>query len=94
MARSPKKDLDEIQDWFQPKSPCFVLFYLASPSDDSGSIAITKKEKSWMVLQYIPDDAPVKSKMLYASSKQTLLKELGDSNFAYTVSGSTKVCYL
>jgi hypothetical protein len=35
----------------------------------------------WLICLYIPDNAPVRSKMLYASSKSTLSKELGDAKF-------------
>ncbi|KAI8838383.1 hypothetical protein BC829DRAFT_404386, partial [Chytridium lagenaria] len=36
---------------------------------------------AWLLIQYVPDHAKVRDKMLYAASKATLSKELGDSKF-------------
>ena len=46
-----------------PDAACYVLFRAASGD--------------WSLYSYVPDSAPVKQKMLYASSRATLLKKLG-----------------
>ena len=86
--------MEAIQGWFIPQTPCFVLVYIGSSQpqlSEANNTGTSKKEKAWMVLQFIPDDAPVKAKMLYAASKQALLKDLGDAHFVYTLAGSSKV---
>ncbi|KAG5421584.1 TWF1 [Candida metapsilosis] len=40
-------------------------------------------ESSRVFISFIPDSAPIKQKMLYASTKNTLLSNLGSSSFAY-----------
>ncbi|TPX72627.1 hypothetical protein SpCBS45565_g00281 [Spizellomyces sp. 'palustris'] len=63
------------------EEPCFVLCRMDStlPSGDF----------EWILLQYVPDYAKVRDKMLYASTKATLTKELGDSKFVDTLYGTT-----
>ena len=36
----------------------------------------------WIFIQYVPEHATVREKMLYASTKVSLSKDLGDSNFS------------
>ncbi|CCG22265.1 Twf1 protein [Candida orthopsilosis Co 90-125] len=40
-------------------------------------------KSSKVFVSFIPDSAPIKQKMLYASTKNTLLSNLGSSSFAY-----------
>ncbi|KAI5969415.1 TWF1 [Candida margitis] len=40
-------------------------------------------QSSKVFISFIPDSAPIKQKMLYASTKNTLLSNLGSSSFAY-----------
>jgi twinfilin-like protein len=40
------------------------------------------KDEKYLFFQYIPDSASVKNKMIYASSKNTISKQLGESNFS------------
>ncbi|KAJ3112566.1 Twinfilin-1 [Phlyctochytrium bullatum] len=62
-----------VQTWLEPTAPSYVLFRLETRT-------ITE-ERGWLVIQYVPDRAKVREKMLYASTKATLTKELGASNF-------------
>ncbi|KAI7822286.1 hypothetical protein BX661DRAFT_145996 [Kickxella alabastrina] len=43
----------------------------------------------WLLCTYVPDAAPVRAKMLYASSKASLTKCLGESYFSDEVFGTT-----
>ncbi|KAJ3269574.1 Twinfilin-1 [Terramyces sp. JEL0728] len=52
---------------------CFVLF----------------KEKDWYLFQYVPDGSLVREKMMYASSKQALLKGIGENRINEFVYAST-----
>ncbi|SCV69980.1 BQ2448_1374 [Microbotryum intermedium] len=46
--------------------------------------------ESWLFISYVPDGSPVRSKMLYASSRQSLLRALGDSRFSSSIIASTQ----
>jgi twinfilin-like protein len=48
-------------------------------------------EYKWLFLCYVPDHAKVRDKMLYASTRATLTKELGDYRFADSIYGTEKV---
>ncbi|KAI8912566.1 hypothetical protein EDD86DRAFT_188057 [Gorgonomyces haynaldii] len=61
-----ENDLDVVHEWAQ-KEPCFVL---------------VRRETDWILFQYVPDTASVRDKMLYASTKNTLTKDLGESNLS------------
>ncbi|KAJ3212642.1 Twinfilin-1 [Clydaea vesicula] len=85
-----KDDFSLISDFFESKSPSFVLYKLDTkepPKIEKGNWTENQESGSGL---YIPDFAPVRSKMLYASTKATLSKELGDSSFVDYYYGSTK----
>ncbi|KAI5958227.1 TWF1 [Candida theae] len=44
---------------------------------------IVPYQSTKVFISFIPDSAPIKQKMLYASTKNTLLSNLGSSSFAY-----------
>ncbi|CAO3598015.1 unnamed protein product [Absidia cylindrospora] len=50
----------------------------------------TGMEFKWLFLCYVPDGAKVRDKVIYASTKATLTKELGDSKFADLIYGTQK----
>ena len=87
-------DLALIQCWFESSVPCFVLYLLDSFNIpqlvDNKWINEKSESNRWMLFVYIPDTSKVRDKMIYASSKSTLLKDLGDSMFAVSISGSIK----
>lgn len=41
---------------------------------------------------YVPDHAPVRQKMLYASTQNTLVKSLGDSRIPVSIFATGKAC--
>ncbi|KAM0753190.1 actin depolymerizing protein [Meredithblackwellia eburnea MCA 4105] len=47
-------------------------------------------DSQWVFYSYVPDAAPVRSKMLYASTRATLLKALGDSHLSTSVFATDK----
>lgn len=60
--------------------PCYIALKL--PSLDPSA--------AWVMLLYIPAGSSVRDRMLYASTKDTVKKELGSSNFASDLYGNTK----
>ena len=64
-AGAEAADFAAIKATLTATQPCYVLF-----RSDAGE---------WALMAYVPDDGPVKQKMLYSSAKATLLRELGGS---------------
>ncbi|KAJ3163775.1 Twinfilin-1 [Geranomyces variabilis] len=78
-----EEDFPLVSEWMKPGEPCFVLYRLdRNESTTSGA--------DWIMLQFVPENAKVREKMLLASSKATLLKELGDSKFVDTLYGTER----
>ncbi|KAJ3100320.1 hypothetical protein HDU97_002360 [Phlyctochytrium planicorne] len=63
----------KLEGWLDPKQACYILYRLDTKT--------SADEFGWVLLQYVPDHAKVRDKMLYAATKATLLKILGDSKF-------------
>ncbi|KAI8804737.1 hypothetical protein BJ742DRAFT_823076 [Cladochytrium replicatum] len=82
VAGSLETDFALIRDWLLPTDPAFVLLRTDTPTSSG--------DYEWIVLHYVPDKARVRDKMLYSSSKGTLLKDLGDSKFVDSIYGSTQ----
>ncbi len=55
-----------------PNTPSFIVFRL----DD------VEPPGNWLLLMFVPDTAKVREKMLYASSRDALKRDLGYSSFA------------
>ncbi|KAI9737158.1 MAG: Twinfilin-1 [Cirrosporium novae-zelandiae] len=66
--------LSSLQEHLDPKVPLYIILR-KRPEGQGAFIAIT----------YIPDNAPVRSKTLFASTRLTLVRELGSEHFAETV---------
>ncbi|KAJ5690681.1 hypothetical protein N7462_005073 [Penicillium macrosclerotiorum] len=66
--------LPQISSILQPKTPLYLL--LRRPTAAASSL---------IALTYIPSNAPVRPKMLFASTRSTLVRELGTEKFASTV---------
>ncbi|KAJ5712625.1 hypothetical protein N7493_009093 [Penicillium malachiteum] len=66
--------LPQLSSVLQPKTPIYLL--LRRP---------TKTTTILVALTYIPSNAPVRPKMLFASTRSTLVRELGTEKFASTV---------
>ena len=59
-----EQEFARVKDAFiAPAEACFVLF--------------ANTEQIWHLFSFVPDDAPVRDKMLYSSSRSVLLKSLG-----------------
>lgn len=70
-------DLEAAKGLLEPKKPCYLLFR----ADDAGA--------EWILIAYTPDGSPVKDRMLYASSRDTVKKELGRASFKADLYGSS-----
>ncbi|KAJ5184248.1 hypothetical protein N7492_001864 [Penicillium capsulatum] len=66
--------LSQLSSVLQPKTPIYLL--LRRPTSASFTL---------VALTYIPSNAPVRPKMLFASTRSTLVRELGTEKFASTV---------
>ncbi|GAB7366818.1 hypothetical protein MBLNU230_g0991t1 [Neophaeotheca triangularis] len=67
-------DLSLLSPHLTPKTPLYILLK-THPSNPDGYCAIT----------YVPQTAPVREKMLFASTRLTLVRELGIERFRETV---------
>lgn len=76
-------DYAKITDFFEPSTPAYVLVRLDEKD--------TKGGYNWLFLCYVPDNAKVRDKMLYASTRASLTKGLGDSHFTDSVYGTAEV---
>ncbi|KAJ3209100.1 Peroxisome biosynthesis protein pex1 [Entophlyctis luteolus] len=61
-----------------PTAPCFVLVRL----DVAGG--------GWLLVLYVPDAARVRDKMLYASCRAALVRDLGDNLFVDSIHATTQ----
>lgn len=66
--------LPQLSPLLEPKTPLYLLLR-RSPAGTAPLIALT----------YIPSDAPVRAKTLFASTRATLVRELGSEKFDSTV---------
>lgn len=68
-----ENDFDKVGTLLKDKEACYVFYkFDRNPEDE-----VTK----WLLVIYIPDNAPVRSKMLFASTKSTLKTEFGGAQF-------------
>jgi len=75
-----KEDWVHLSSALEPKKPCYVLYKLDSNSEAT----------QWVLLSWVPDGSPVKDRMMYASTRDALKKQLGLTYFADTYHGSEK----
>lgn len=65
-----QNDYDKmVKPLIEENQPAYILYRLDTKSPDSGY--------DWLLISWIPDTAPVRQKMLYASTKATLKQEFG-----------------
>ncbi|KAA1121113.1 Twinfilin-1 [Puccinia graminis f. sp. tritici] len=85
LVRPPTESKTEVEDFellgdiLQDDKPAYVLFRLGDNA-----------EKDWLFISYVPDQAKVRDKMLYASTRATISRQLGDSNFKDSMFATTK----
>ncbi|GAA5901997.1 hypothetical protein JCM6882_000164 [Rhodosporidiobolus microsporus] len=63
----------------EEKTPAYYLFRLTPPPNST-----------FLFLSYVPDSAPVRSKMLYASTRATLLRSLGDARISSSLFATSR----
>ncbi|KAJ1964984.1 Twinfilin-1 [Dipsacomyces acuminosporus] len=80
-----EQDLTLITSLLQDEEPCYLLVRL--DSTDATAQALSDK---WLFATFVPDNAKVRDKMLYASTKATVTKMLGESYFVDSMYGTTK----
>ncbi|CAO3590240.1 unnamed protein product [Absidia cylindrospora] len=76
------QDYQKVDTYLEDKTPTYLLVRTDERT--------TAMEYKWLFLCYVPDGAKVREKMLYASTKATLTKELGDSKFTDFIYGTQK----
>ncbi|KAF9920912.1 hypothetical protein FBU30_009122 [Linnemannia zychae] len=75
-----EKDFATVHDNLEEKQPAYFLVRLGD----------TKASSDWIFLCYVPDVAPIRQKMIYAATRATLTKDLGDSHFTDSIYGTHK----
>lgn len=76
-----KSDYEKmIKPLVEENQPTYILFRLDSKSPDSGY--------DWLLISWTPDTAPVRQKMLYASTKATLKQEFGSASIKEELHGT------
>ncbi|KAF2477474.1 actin depolymerizing protein [Lindgomyces ingoldianus] len=70
-------DLSNLSSHIQPN----VALYILLRRSDS----LSSPDKSLVAVTYVPNAAPVRQKMLFASTRLTLARELGSEHFAETI---------
>ncbi|KAF7353635.1 Protein tyrosine kinase [Mycena venus] len=78
---SLQEDLAQLQnsdEIIQENTPAYLLTKLDDPPAE------------WLVIYYVPDTAKVRDKMLYASSRASLLKSLGSTLFSDSIFATSK----
>ncbi|KAK4502438.1 hypothetical protein PRZ48_005863 [Zasmidium cellare] len=74
-----KDDLNQLQDHLTPNAASYILLKV-EPGAADGYVAVT----------YVPNAAPVRQKMLFASTRLTLVRELGIERFRETLFATEK----
>jgi len=71
-------DLDKMADLLEDDVPAYILARMDDPSSE------------WLAISYVPDTARVRDKMLYASSRSSLTKQLGATHFKDSLFANSK----
>ncbi|KAG2173599.1 hypothetical protein INT43_005017, partial [Umbelopsis isabellina] len=77
---SIEKDFEQVQKYLDESQPSFILVRLDTKTSAG--------EYEWLFIAFVPDNAKVRDKMLYASSRASLTKELGDYRFVDSMWGT------
>jgi|ERR1711974_592946 len=75
-----KADWDKMTSLMEPKKPSYFVFRMDTKNDLG---------YQWILVAYVPDGSSVKSRMLYASSRDFFKKQLGYPYFGNEIYGST-----
>jgi len=77
---SVENDWAAFQATLEPKIACYIAFRLESRNEHGDE---------WVLISYVPDGSPVKERMLYASTRDLLKRQLGYSYFLDELHGSS-----
>ncbi|MBW0504877.1 hypothetical protein O181_044592 [Austropuccinia psidii MF-1] len=72
-------DFTLLKDLLTDDTPAYILYRLGDAAD-----------RHWLFISYVPDQARVRDKMLYASTRATISRQLGDSNFGDSIFATSK----
>ncbi|KAL7776378.1 hypothetical protein CFE70_006794 [Pyrenophora teres f. teres 0-1] len=70
-------DLSNLQSHIQPNAALYILLRRAD--------SLASPDKSLVAITYVPNAAPVRQKMLFASTRLTMVRELGGEHFGESV---------
>ncbi|EDU42339.1 actin monomer binding protein [Pyrenophora tritici-repentis] len=70
-------DLSNLSPHIQPNTALYILLRRAD--------TLASADKSLVAITYVPNAAPVRQKMLFASTRLTMVRELGGEHFAESV---------
>lgn len=68
-----------VPSFLDPQRPCYILFRL----DSSNNLGY-----EWLFINWVPDESPVREKMIYAGTRSALRQEFGDGLIADTLHGT------
>eukprot|EP00126_Sphaerothecum_destruens_P003580 Sdes_comp17340_c0_seq1m6549 len=75
---------EAVVPFLKPKEPCYLFVRVS----DSKSIQ-SKTKNTWILISYVPDDSPVRSKMLYASTRMIIKTAFGTSSLRKEIFATT-----
>ncbi|KAJ2518529.1 Twinfilin-1 [Coemansia sp. RSA 1939] len=83
-----EEDMDRLHSLLEETEPCYLLVRLDGGNGSTGDGTQQPAGNKWMFCSYVPDSAKVRAKMLYASTKATVTKTLGESYFIDDIFGT------
>mmetsp|Transcript_38494 Transcript_38494/g.96860 ORF Transcript_38494/g.96860 Transcript_38494/m.96860 type:complete len:347 (+) Transcript_38494:77-1117(+) len=83
MSASLESDYRAMATYVVPRQPCYFVFRLEDAEEGSLAAASSSSQQKqrWLFVSYVPDDSPVKEKMLFGSTREACKKQLGFSFF-------------
>jgi len=76
-----ESDFSLVPEHLEDKTPCFILYRTDSEIDG---------RSSWYMCSYVPDTAPVRQKMVYASTLHSFKNDLGSHHFVGDIAGTNR----
>jgi len=80
LGASVQADFGSLKSEMLPKIPCYILYRLDTQANNNFQ---------WILLAYVPDGSTVRERMLYASTRDTIKRQLGLTYFVEDLHGST-----
>ena len=81
------RNLEALQPHLQPNEALYVILRRRGDGDSSSSN--NGQGPGFIAVTYVPDTAKVRQKMLFASTRLTLVRELGSEHFRETIFATT-----